>query len=169
MIDLHALRRDNPLTEVAACVVALRPAGKEWVACCPFHADRSPSFTIFDGGQRFHCFGCGASGDVLDFVQRAYAVSLPEAARLLGAGDVPTVALPAAREFPRAVKPDTQAGALRSGTGPNRRQGRWQRLICRSGASIPPIRPICGSWACPATIWGHCPAWSLRCATWRAI
>ena len=94
MINIDAIRRDNPLPDVAAKVLDLRPCHKEWVACCPFHADRSPSFTIFGGGQRFHCFGCGASGDVLDFVQRAYAVSLPEAARLLGAGEVPKLALP---------------------------------------------------------------------------
>lgn len=89
MIDIETIRRDNPLPAIVSKVAGLRPAGKEWVACCPFHADRSPSFTIFDGGQRFHCFGCGASGDVLDFVQRAYGVALPEAARLLGAGDIP--------------------------------------------------------------------------------
>lgn len=94
MIDIPALRRDNPLPDVAARVLALRPRLREWVACCPFHADRSPSFTIFDCGQRFHCFGCGASGDVLDFVQRAYHVSLPEAARLLGGGDIPKATLP---------------------------------------------------------------------------
>lgn len=92
-LDLDAIRRDNPLPDVAAKLVPLKAAGKEWVACCPFHADRSPSFTIFDGGRRFHCFGCGASGDVLDFVQRAYGVTLPEAARMLGADEVPKIAL----------------------------------------------------------------------------
>ena len=94
MIDIHALRRANPLPDVAAKLLALRPRHSEWVACCPFHVDRSPSFTIFDGGQRFQCFGCGACGDVLDFVQRAYGVTFPEAARLLGAGEVSKVALP---------------------------------------------------------------------------
>jgi len=92
--DLDAIRRDNPLPDVAARLVPLKAAGGEWKACCPFHPDRSPSFTIFDGGQRFMCFGCGASGDVLDFVQRANGVSLPEAARMLGAGEVPKIALP---------------------------------------------------------------------------
>jgi DNA primase len=106
MIDLDTLRRDNPLAEVAARVVALRTAGAEWVACCPFHADRSPSFTIYDAGRRFHCFGCGAGGDVLDFVQRAYAVTLPEAARMLGAGTVPRLALPAAPPFSNGRKAD---------------------------------------------------------------
>jgi DNA primase len=94
MIDLDAIRRDHPLHEIAAGVVALREVGTEWTACCPFHADRSPSFTIYDGGRRYHCFGCGASGDVLDFVQRLYGVGLVEAARMLGAGDLPQVPLP---------------------------------------------------------------------------
>ncbi|WP_062343572.1 CHC2 zinc finger domain-containing protein [Novosphingobium sp. CCH12-A3] len=91
-LDLDLIRRDNPLPIIAGSLVRLRKAGQEWIGCCPFHADRSPSFTIFDGGLRFHCFGCGASGDVLDFVQRAYRVSLPEAARMLAGGDVPKVA-----------------------------------------------------------------------------
>lgn len=90
MMNLDAIRQANPLLEVAGRLVRLRRSGNEWTACCPFHADRSPSFTIFDGGRRFHCFGCGASGDVLDFVQRAYDLDLPAAARMLGAGDLPT-------------------------------------------------------------------------------
>lgn len=94
MIDLEQIRRDNPLPEVVGKLVALRSANNEWVACCPFHADRSPSFTIFDNGRRFHCFGCNASGDVLDFAQRVYGVTLQEAAQMLGAGNVPKVALP---------------------------------------------------------------------------
>lgn len=92
--DLDAIRRDNPLPDVAARLVPLKAAGREWKACCPFHPDRSPSFTIFDDGRWFKCFGCGASGDVLDFVQRAHGVNLPEAARMLGAGEVPKIALP---------------------------------------------------------------------------
>ena len=67
------------------------------------------SFTIFHGGQRFHCFGCGASGDVLDFVQRAYSISLPEAARLLGAKEIPTCPQPVAVS---ADRPDRSREAL---------------------------------------------------------
>lgn len=94
MIDIQSIRRNNPLPDVAGKLVALKASGKEWLACCPFHADRSPSFTIFQQGQRFKCFGCGASGDVLDFVQRAYGVTFPDAARLLGAGEILKVASP---------------------------------------------------------------------------
>lgn len=124
MADLAAIRRDNPLPDVAAQLVAIRQAGKEWIACCPFHADRSPSFTIFDAGRRFHCFGCGASGDVLDFVQRAYGVTLPEAARMLGAGEVPKLQTPAAREFSSAVKGQDYGKAARS---------IWTRAVPASG------------------------------------
>jgi DNA primase len=93
-LDIAAIRRDNPLPDIVAKIVPLKSVGKEWMGCCPFHSDRSPSFTIFDDGQHFYCFGCAATGDVLDFVQRAYAVALPEAARMLGAGDVPKLDLP---------------------------------------------------------------------------
>lgn len=113
-LDLDPIRRDNPLPIIAGNLVQLRKAGQEWIGCCPFHADRSPSFTIFDGGQRFHCFGCGATGDVLDFVQRAYRVNLPEAARILAGGDVPKVNLPAAREFSEAGKGQDYGKAARS-------------------------------------------------------
>ncbi len=96
---LEALRQANPLPAIAARLVPLKRSGAEWTACCPFHRDRTPSFTIYDGGQRFKCFGCGAGGDVLDFVQRAYGTDLSGAARMLGAGTLPKASLPAAGEF----------------------------------------------------------------------
>jgi DNA primase len=89
---LDALRESNPLSSVAGASLKLVRAGDEWKACCPFHPDRSPSFTIFAGDRRFHCFGCGADGDVLDFVQRSRSVTLVEAARMLGAGELPKIA-----------------------------------------------------------------------------
>ncbi|WP_225008832.1 DUF7146 domain-containing protein [Novosphingobium percolationis] len=122
MIDIDTIRQANPLPDIAGKLVRLRPAGREWVACCPFHADRSPSFTIYHDGTRFHCFGCGASGDVLDFVQRAYGVDLIDAARMLGAGEVPALDLPTP-EFSVAVKGDT-SGAARA---------IWQRAVPAAG------------------------------------
>lgn len=89
-LDLDAIRSEHSLPSVAGAVVKLQRAGSEWKACCPFHQDRSPSFTIFSGGERFHCFGCGVSGDVLDFVQRLHGVSLRYAAEML-TGGLPTV------------------------------------------------------------------------------
>jgi DNA primase len=94
MIDIHAIRAANPLPTIAGAQVQLKRAGNEWKGCCPFHADRSPSFTIYSGGQRFQCFGCGASGDVLDYVARLYGLGMVEAAKVLCAGDLPKVELP---------------------------------------------------------------------------
>ena len=66
--------------------VKLNRAGRELKGCCPFHPDRSPSFTIYADDRRFQCFGCGAEGDVLDFVQRAYGVKLLPAIEMLDGG-----------------------------------------------------------------------------------
>lgn len=108
---LDTLRASNPLSAVAGASLKLVRAGNEWKACCPFHPDRSPSFTIFAGDRRFHCFGCGASGDVLDFVQRSRSVTLIEAARMLGAGMLPKLAT---RAVPvRDGKPENVARARR--------------------------------------------------------
>jgi DNA primase len=94
MIDISAIRIAHPLPSIVAAQVRLQRAGNEWKGCCPFHADRSPSFTIYSGGERFQCFGCGAQGDVLDFVARLYGLGMVEAARVLCAGDLPKVELP---------------------------------------------------------------------------
>lgn len=97
-LDIQALRAAHPLPHVVGAVVKLTRRGSEYKACCPLHADKTPSFTIFDGGQRFHCFGCGASGDVLDFVGQLHGVGLVDAARMLAGGALPVVpvaALPA--------------------------------------------------------------------------
>ncbi|MEO6248907.1 MAG: CHC2 zinc finger domain-containing protein [Sphingomicrobium sp.] len=91
LLDLAAIRASHPLPAIVAASVKLIRAGNEWKTCCPFHEDRSPSLTIFDGGQRYHCFGCGASGDVLDWMQRLHSVGLKEAAAMLDGGQVPVV------------------------------------------------------------------------------
>jgi DNA primase len=108
-VDLAQIRARHSLAEVAGASVKLIRAGSEWKACCPFHADRSPSFTIFAGGERFHCFGCGASGDVLDYLQRAHRVTLPQAAQMLEGGNLPMIAQPT---LPPESERDTTAEAL---------------------------------------------------------
>ncbi|MBB3408286.1 5S rRNA maturation endonuclease (ribonuclease M5) [Rhizobium sp. BK316] len=90
---VERLRRDVSLSSTAAQYgCKLIRSGREFSACCPFHAEDTPSFTIFagqDGIERFHCFGCGRKGDVLDFMQEFRGVDLPEAIRILGGrGDI---------------------------------------------------------------------------------
>lgn len=82
-----SIRDRFPLSGVAGKAgVTLVRAGREWKACCPFHPDKSPSFTIYADDRRFQCFGCGAEGDVLDFVMRAYGVKMREAISMLDGG-----------------------------------------------------------------------------------
>lgn len=83
------LRGTVALSSVVALNVKLIRAGREWKSRCPFHDDRSPSFTIFANDSRFYCFGCGASGDVVAFVRRLHNLSTIEALRMLGKGDLP--------------------------------------------------------------------------------
>lgn len=85
-LDFDAIRLANPLPAVVGSLVPLMPSGHEWKARCPFpsHPENTPSFTIYSGGLRFHCFGCGATGDVLDFMQMLYGCTLVEAAGRLG-------------------------------------------------------------------------------------
>jgi DNA primase len=66
--------------------VKLTRAGREAKGCCPFHPDKSPSFYAYADDRRFICFGCGAEGDVLDFVRRAYRVGLLDAIAMLDGG-----------------------------------------------------------------------------------
>src|SRR5438128_2156908 len=115
--DLAAVRARHLLPAVVGASVKLIRAGNEWKACCPLHADRSPSFTIFDGGERFHCFGCGAGGDVLDFIQQAYNIGLREAVAMLDGGNVPMVVQPS---LPSEPERDTtrEAVAIWRSAGP---------------------------------------------------
>ncbi len=86
--DVERVRRDVSLSDMASNYgVALVKNGYEFEACCPFHSEETASFTIFTGKdhvERFHCFGCGAQGDVLDFVMGIKGVNLPEAIKILG-------------------------------------------------------------------------------------
>lgn len=50
--------------------VEMQPAGRGMLGCCPFHDDRTPSFSVDDSRGSYHCFGCGASGDVITFLMQ---------------------------------------------------------------------------------------------------
>ncbi|MBL9065539.1 MAG: toprim domain-containing protein [Sphingopyxis sp.] len=95
-INIDAIRTDFPVTAVVGAISKLRRAGREWVACCPLHAERSPSFTIYAGDKRWHCFGCGEGGDVLDLVGKLHGVGLREAAAMLTGHNLPTIKAPRA-------------------------------------------------------------------------
>ena len=84
-VDVDALRARHRLADVVeATGVALRPAGRGYIGCCPFHEDSTPSLSVDAIPDRFHCFGCGANGDVIDFVSRLTGLGFLDAVTHLG-------------------------------------------------------------------------------------
>ena len=65
-IDELLARAD--IVEIVGSRVPLRKAGKEYKACCPFHDEKTPSFTVSSSKQFYHCFGCGENGTALGFL-----------------------------------------------------------------------------------------------------
>jgi DNA primase len=65
--------------------IELRPSGSGFVARCPFHEDHTPSFRVYPAKARYHCFGCGAHGDVFEFLQRLSGKTFPAVVRELAA------------------------------------------------------------------------------------
>ena len=65
---LDELRARTTLSTIIAPTVKLIRAGREWKACCPFHNEKTPSFTVNDDKGFYHCFGCGAHGDAIRFL-----------------------------------------------------------------------------------------------------
>ena len=59
--------------------VALKKAGKDYKACCPFHEEKTPSFTVVPNKQIYHCFGCGESGGIIDFIMKYDHLAFVEA------------------------------------------------------------------------------------------
>ena len=67
--DIERIRSTVSIVDIVQAHVALRKVGRNWSGLCPFHAEKSPSFTVREEMGRYHCFGCSASGDVFKFVQ----------------------------------------------------------------------------------------------------
>src|SRR5476651_1226167 len=59
--------------------VALKKAGRDWIARCPFHDERSPSFTVSPAKQFYHCFGCGAHGSAIRFLMEYESINFVDA------------------------------------------------------------------------------------------
>lgn len=79
----NRIRSRVPVSDIVSGKVALKRAGKEYSGLCPFHHEKSPSFTVNDGKGFYHCFGCGAHGDVIKFFSETKGVSYAEAAKSL--------------------------------------------------------------------------------------
>ncbi|HXV24818.1 MAG TPA: DNA primase [Alphaproteobacteria bacterium] len=104
---LDELRARLTLSSIVGRRVRLQRRGREHLGLCPFHNEKTPSFTVNDDKAFFHCFGCGAHGDVISFVMRTEGLGFPEA--------VERCAQEAGLEVP-ATSPQERAKAERQAT-----------------------------------------------------
>lgn len=95
------------IVEVINKVSPLKRTGKNFMCCCPFHKEKTPSFSVSQQKQFFKCFGCGASGNVIGFLMRYEGLSYPEAIRKLADSIGMTVP-----EAPREREARTRARSL---------------------------------------------------------
>src|SRR5213593_4595286 len=93
---LDDIRAAVDIVDLVSRFVNLRKAGSHWKGLCPFHAEKTPSFTVNPQKGIFHCFGCGVGGDAFGFVMRQDRLSFPEAVRSLAKST--GIALPEERD-----------------------------------------------------------------------
>ena len=89
------------VVEVIDRFVPLKKAGANYVACCPFHSEKTPSFTVSPSKQFYHCFGCGAHGTAIGFLMEYGGKSFPDS--------VEELARDAGLEVPRSASPGEEA------------------------------------------------------------
>jgi DNA primase len=82
---IEQIAASNDIVEVICSYFPLKRAGSNFKALCPFHQEKTPSFTVSPSRQTFHCFGCGAGGSIFRFVMDYEHVDFPEAVRKLAA------------------------------------------------------------------------------------
>jgi DNA primase len=80
---IQHIRERASLIEVVSDVVTLRKRGRTVVGLCPFHTEKTPSFTVSEERGFYHCFGCGEHGDVFGFVMKTQSLAFPEAIRTI--------------------------------------------------------------------------------------
>lgn len=78
---IEEIRRQSNIVDVVGQYVQLKKSGKNYFGLCPFHEERSPSFSVAEDKQMYHCFGCGKGGNVFKFLQEVDGLSFPESVR----------------------------------------------------------------------------------------
>lgn len=79
----RAVKNAADIVDIVSEVVLLKKAGKDYAGLCPFHSEKTPSFTVSPEKQIFHCFGCGTGGDVFEFLMKYEGISFPEVVQRL--------------------------------------------------------------------------------------
>ncbi len=81
--SLERVKQTADIVEVISAHTDLRRQGTRWVGLCPFHEERTPSFSVDAQEKLYHCFGCGVGGDVIKFIEEKEGLGFAEAVELL--------------------------------------------------------------------------------------
>ena len=124
---IEEVRTRNDIVEVISGYVRLQKKGSNYFGLCPFHNEKSPSFSVSPGKQMYYCFGCGAGGNVITFLMEYENQTFPEAVRTLAqrAG----IALPEADDSKEARQADSRRAKL------------WKSIRKRRNISITSCAP----------------------------
>jgi hypothetical protein len=82
-INIDQIKNSVDIVTVIDGYIGLKKAGKDYQACCPFHAENTPSFTVVQNKQFYHCFGCGAHGDVIGFLEEFLNIDFVDAVKII--------------------------------------------------------------------------------------
>lgn len=81
--DIENIRNTANIVDIISDYLPLKKSGANYVGLCPFHNEKTPSFTVSDTKQFFHCFGCGEGGDVVTFIMKKENLEFPDAVKFL--------------------------------------------------------------------------------------
>jgi len=109
---IHRVRDSVDIVDLISGYVSLKKAGKNHVGLCPFHSEKTPSFSVNPDKQIFHCFGCGVGGDALKFLELQEGLTFPDAVKQLA--NRSGITLPADNEFRKDKKTEDEHAALLS-------------------------------------------------------
>ena len=80
---IEEVRNSNDIVDIISQYVVLKRSGRNYFGLCPFHKEKSPSFSVSPDKQIFHCFGCGAGGNVIHFVSKIENIGFKETLEVL--------------------------------------------------------------------------------------
>ena len=81
---VERIKQQADIVQIIGECVDLKKSGTRYLGLCPFHSEKTPSFSVHGGQQFFHCFGCGESGDVLSFMMKYYNLDFTDTLKELG-------------------------------------------------------------------------------------
>lgn len=80
---IEEVRQTNDIVDIISQYVRLKRSGRNYFGLCPFHNEKSPSFSVSPDKQIFHCFGCGVGGNVFTFLSKIEGINFIEAVQML--------------------------------------------------------------------------------------